>query len=45
MVTVFVDDPTARVAGAQTLNGYYTYDDEGVSARSVTLIDHGGASA
>ncbi len=36
-----IDDPTARAVGKQTLNGYYTFDDEGVPARGVTLIDSG----
>src|SRR5207237_5998934 len=39
------DDPTARAAGTGknrlTLNGFYRFDDEGVPARDVTLIDHG----
>lgn len=35
------DDPTARAAGTQPLNGYYTHDDEGIPARSVKLIDKG----
>ncbi|HEY7957659.1 MAG TPA: TldD/PmbA family protein [Polyangia bacterium] len=35
------DDPTAQRAAGESLNGYYTYDDEGVAARPVTLIDHG----
>jgi predicted Zn-dependent protease len=43
------DDPTRRrvadVAGGKkrsvSLNGYYLYDDEGVPARDVTLIDRG----
>jgi predicted Zn-dependent protease len=36
-----VDDPTARAVGSVSLNGYYTYDDEGVAARPVTLIHDG----
>jgi len=36
-----IDDPTVRAVGKQTLNGYYTFDDEGVPARGVTLIDGG----
>jgi len=36
-----IDDPTARVAGPVSLNGYYTFDDEGVPARPVTLIQNG----
>jgi predicted Zn-dependent protease len=38
------DDPTRRRAGAakpQSLNGYYRYDDEGVPARDVALIERG----
>ncbi len=35
------DDPTQRRAGAVALNGYYRYDDEGVAARDVALIDNG----
>jgi TldD protein len=37
------DDPTLRNAGAPSvaLNGYYHYDDEGVAARNVTLIESG----
>ena len=40
-----IDDPTARTAkmpsGTISLNGFYTYDDEGVRARAVTLIENG----
>ncbi len=38
-----IDDPTVRAAGDKrvALNGFYTFDDEGVSARKVTLIDNG----
>ena len=38
-----IDDPTVRSAGDNkvSLNGFYTYDDEGVQARKVTLIDNG----
>jgi predicted Zn-dependent protease len=36
-----IDDPTARAAGKVSLNGYYTYDDEGIAARPVTLIQNG----
>ena len=37
------DDPTLRTAGkrGEALNGYYRFDDEGVPARDVTLIDGG----
>jgi predicted Zn-dependent protease len=40
-----IDDPTtaqaATAAGAQTLNGSYAFDDEGVAARAVTLVEGG----
>lgn len=36
-----VDDPTLERAAGASLNGYYHYDDEGVAARPVTLIDRG----
>jgi len=38
-----IDDPTVRNAGDKkvALNGWYSYDDEGVAARKVTLIDNG----
>jgi TldD protein len=36
-----VDDPTMRKIGATSLNGFYRYDDEGVIARPVTLVEHG----
>ena len=35
------DDPTLRALGGQQLNGYYLYDEEGVKAQRVTLIDSG----
>ncbi len=35
-----VDDATQRV-GSQELLGFYQYDDEGVKAERVTLVDHG----
>ncbi|MSP61897.1 MAG: TldD/PmbA family protein [Myxococcales bacterium] len=37
------DDPTLRAAGPkrEALNGYYRFDDEGVAARDVTLIEAG----
>ncbi len=35
------DDPTLRKVGDVSLNGFYRYDDEGVIARPVTLVDHG----
>jgi TldD protein len=36
-----VDDPTTEKMGSIDLNGYYTYDDEGVKARSVTVVENG----
>jgi predicted Zn-dependent protease len=36
-----VDDPTMEKAGSIDLNGYYTYDDEGVKARPVTVVENG----
>jgi predicted Zn-dependent protease len=36
-----VFDPTRKTFGDVTLNGYYEYDDEGVKARKVTLVDEG----
>jgi TldD protein len=35
------DDPTQAVFGGQMLLGNYAYDDEGVAAQNVQLIDHG----
>lgn len=35
------DDPTLRTAGDVELNGFYAYDDEGVAAQKVVLVDHG----
>lgn len=35
------DDPTRRELSGQQLNGYYLFDEEGVKAQKVTLIDHG----
>jgi TldD protein len=34
-------DPTRRTLGSVDLNGYYTYDDEGVKARPVTVVENG----
>jgi TldD protein len=34
-------DPTRRTLGGVELNGYYTYDDEGVKARPVTVVENG----
>jgi len=36
-----VDDPTSAKLGSNVLLGYYPYDDEGVAAERVTLVDHG----
>jgi predicted Zn-dependent protease len=36
-----VFDPTRKSIGDVDLNGTYLYDDEGVKARPVTLVDHG----
>ena len=36
-----VDDPTRKKLGNQDLLGFYQYDDEGVIAQRVTLVDHG----
>lgn len=35
------DDPTRRRLGEQELMGYYPYDDEGVPAQRVTLVEKG----
>ena len=34
-------DPTRKTLGGVDLNGYYTYDDEGVKARPVTVVENG----
>ncbi|HKV26198.1 MAG TPA: metallopeptidase TldD-related protein [Candidatus Acidoferrum sp.] len=36
-----VDDTTMKKLGDETLLGYYQFDDEGVPAQRVTLVDHG----
>ena len=36
-----VDDTTMKRVGTQDLLGYYQFDDEGVPAQRVTLVDHG----
>jgi TldD protein len=36
-----VDDPTLKKLGNQDLLGYFQYDDEGVIAQRVSLVDHG----
>ncbi|HEY9719719.1 MAG TPA: TldD/PmbA family protein [Trichormus sp.] len=35
------DDPTREKFGTKSLNGFYQFDDEGVPAQKVTLVDHG----
>ena len=36
-----IDDPTAAKLGSTVLLGNYPFDDEGVAAQKVTLVDHG----
>lgn len=36
-----MDDPTRQRFGTKPLNGYYKYDDEGVPAEKVVLVDQG----
>jgi TldD protein len=36
-----IDDTTMPKLGSQDLLGYYQFDDEGVPAQPVTLVDHG----
>ncbi|MEQ1568474.1 MAG: TldD/PmbA family protein [Myxococcota bacterium] len=36
-----VDDPTLQRFGDTDLNGFYTYDDEGVPAQRVSIVDDG----
>ena len=36
-----VDDPTRKKLDGEDLLGYYQFDDEGVPAQDVTLVDHG----
>jgi len=36
-----VDDPTLGSLGGKSLNGFYRYDDEGIPAQRVTLVDAG----
>ncbi len=36
-----IDDPTLQRFGSKPLNGYYKYDDEGVPAEKVVLVDQG----
>ena len=39
-MTVY-DDPTVRLINGQQVNGFYRFDDEGVRAQRVTLVDGG----
>jgi TldD protein len=39
-ISIF-DDPTRRAMGGKQLNGYYLYDEEGVKAQKVTLVEQG----
>lgn len=36
-----VSDPTRRTLGPVDLNGWYDYDDEGVQARPIKIVDNG----
>jgi TldD protein len=36
-----LDDPSRGKVGKVSLNGHYAFDDEGVAARPVALVDHG----
>ena len=36
-----IDDTTMKKLGGEDLLGYYQFDDEGVRAQRVTLVDHG----
>jgi TldD protein len=36
-----VDDPTLSALGGKSLNGYYRYDDEGIPAQRVPLVEAG----
>lgn len=36
-----LDDPSMRKLGRDSLNGFYRFDDEGVIARPVTLVERG----
>ncbi|HYS09496.1 MAG TPA: TldD/PmbA family protein [Myxococcales bacterium] len=36
-----IDDPTLRVAGPVSLNGYYGFDDQGVPGQRTTLVEKG----
>lgn len=36
-----IDDPCRQKIGNTSLNGYYKFDDEGIPAQKVVLVDHG----
>ena len=36
-----LSDPTRKSLGSTDLNGFYSYDDEGVKARPVTVVENG----
>lgn len=36
-----IDDPTMKKLGSVSLNGHYGFDDEGVAARPVALVENG----
>src|SRR6185436_5654160 len=36
-----IDDPTTEKLGNVDLNGYYRYDDDGVAAQRVNVVDNG----
>ncbi|MFL5319095.1 MAG: TldD/PmbA family protein, partial [Myxococcaceae bacterium] len=36
-----VDDPTQKAINGKALNGYYQFDEEGVKAQKVTLVENG----
>ena len=36
-----IDDPTQATSNGRSLLGFYSYDDEGVAARPVTVVDKG----
>lgn len=36
-----IDDPTLRKFGNQPLHGYYNFDDEGIPAQKVVLVENG----
>ena len=37
----FIDDPTLAVFQGTPVSGHYLFDEEGVPAQQVTLVDHG----